>query len=57
MPYRCVVPTCKGNYKNGPRFHVFSFPKNKELSNVWIRTIKRYNFSPQSKYFLVSKDK
>ena len=44
MPYRCVVPNFNGNYKNGPKLHAFSFPKDKELSDVWIRTIKRENF-------------
>ena len=46
MPYRSVV---KGIIK----VHVFSFPKDKELSDVWIRTIKRDNFSP-SKFSRVS---
>ena len=46
MPYKCVVPNWKGNYKNGPKVHVFSFPKDKELSDIWIHTIKRENFSP-----------
>ena len=43
MSYRCVVPNCKGNYKNGPKVHVFSFPKDKELSDVWMRTIKFFS--------------
>ena len=34
------------NYKNISEVHVFSFLKNKELSDVWIHTIKRDNFSP-----------
>ena len=46
MPYRCVLSNCKGNHKNCPKIHVFSFPKDKELSDVWNRTIKRENFSP-----------
>ena len=41
-----IVPNCKGNYKNGPKVYVFSFPKDKELSDVSTRTIKRENFSP-----------
>ena len=28
MPYMCCVPNCKGNYRNGPKVQVFSFPKN-----------------------------
>ena len=27
MPSPCVVAKCKGNYKNGPKVHYFSFPK------------------------------
>ena len=32
-------PYCEGNYKDWPKFHVFSFPKDKTLSDVWTRTI------------------
>ncbi len=45
MPYKCIVPNCKGNYKNGLRVRVFSLPNNKKLSDVWICIIKRDNFS------------
>ena len=34
------------NYKNISEVHIFSFLKDKELSDVWIHTIKRDNFSP-----------
>ena len=46
MPYSCVVPKCKGNYKNGPKVHVFSFPREEKLREVWIKSIKRDNFTP-----------
>ena len=39
----------KGIILNDPKFHVFSFPKNKELFDVWISTIKRDNF-PSTKF-------
>ena len=29
MLYSCVVPNCKGNYKNDPIVPVFSFPKER----------------------------
>ena len=45
MPFRGVIPNFKGNYKNNPKVHVFSFPKDKELSDVWIFTIKREFFT------------
>ena len=35
MASPCVVPKCKGNYKNGPRVHCFSFPKSKHLFDKW----------------------
>ena len=44
MPNGSVRPNCKGNYKNGPKAHGFSFPKDKELFKI--HTIKRDNFSP-----------
>ena len=34
------------NHKNIPEVHVFSFLKYKELSDVWIHTIKRDTFTP-----------
>ena len=46
MPYGCVVPKCKGNYKNGPKVHVFSFPKEEKFRQAWIKAIKRDNFTP-----------
>ena len=45
MPYRYVVPNYKGNYKTAIKFMYF-FLKGKELSDVWIRKIKRENVSP-----------
>ena len=35
MPSPCVVPKCKGNYKNCPKVHCFSFPKSKHLFDKW----------------------
>lgn len=46
MPYRCAVPPCKGNYKNETKVHVFSFQKDITLSNIWIRSLKRMDFTP-----------
>ena len=43
LPY--VVPKCKGNYKNGPKGHCFSFPKSKHLFDKWKHAIKRENFT------------
>ena len=45
MPYECVISNRKGNYKNGPNVHIFSFLEDKELSDIWIHTIKRDNCS------------
>ena len=41
MPYRCVVPHCKGNGKNGHKVRVFSFLKDKTLCDIWMHTIKK----------------
>ena len=46
IPSLCVVPKCKGNYKNGPKVHCFSFPKSKHLFDKWKHAIKRENFPP-----------
>lgn len=49
MPSACVVPRCKGNYKKGPKVHVFGFPTDSDCKEKWIRAIRRENFFP-SKY-------
>ncbi|KAK4318817.1 hypothetical protein Pmani_010240 [Petrolisthes manimaculis] len=36
----------RGNYKQGPKVHVFGFPRNSELAGKWILAIKRSNFTP-----------
>ena len=46
MPSPCVVPKCKGNYKNSPKVHCFSFPKSKHLFETWKHAIKRGDFIP-----------
>lgn len=43
MPSRCIVPGCKGNYDNGPRVSVFSFPSDEEMKQKWISAIPRSN--------------
>ncbi|XP_075551353.1 uncharacterized protein LOC142584904 isoform X4 [Dermacentor variabilis] len=43
MPGKCCVPRCNGNYKTGPKVHVFSFPKADEVRKAWIRAIPREN--------------
>nr|XP_012225401.1 PREDICTED: uncharacterized protein LOC105673967 [Linepithema humile] len=46
MPFKCCVPNCNGNYKNGPKVATFSFPKNEEIKRKWLRAICRQNFCP-----------
>ncbi|ELT90944.1 hypothetical protein CAPTEDRAFT_214260, partial [Capitella teleta] len=46
MPSMCSVPNCRGNYKKGPKVHVFGFPKNEELRKKWLTSIRRHNFTP-----------
>ena len=41
MPYMCCVPNCKGNYRNGSKVQVISFPKNDELKQIWLHAIKK----------------
>ncbi|XP_035217173.1 uncharacterized protein LOC118190548 [Stegodyphus dumicola] len=41
MPHKCCVATCKGNYKNGPKVAVFSFPTEEQLRKQWIWNCKR----------------
>ncbi|GBM23711.1 hypothetical protein AVEN_257626-1 [Araneus ventricosus] len=44
MPYRCCAVNCKGNYKNGPKVPVFSFPKNENLRRRWLQALNRKDF-------------
>ncbi|XP_049816486.1 uncharacterized protein LOC126263437 [Schistocerca nitens] len=46
MVYKCCVPRCNGNYPNGPKVHVFSFPNDENLRRKWIAAIHRDAFSP-----------
>lgn len=46
MPQKCCVPGCNGNYKNGPKVHVFGFPKDVNLRQKWLKAIPRDNFEP-----------
>lgn len=46
MPRKCCVPACKGNYSNGPKVSVFTFPANKELRQKWLKAICRDDFVP-----------
>ncbi|XP_077499196.1 THAP domain-containing protein 2-like [Amblyomma americanum] len=43
---RCCVPGCRGNYDNGPKVRVLSFPKNEGRRQSWIRAIPRKDFTP-----------
>ncbi|CAH1997190.1 unnamed protein product [Acanthoscelides obtectus] len=50
MPRRCCVPGCKGNYdttlKAEDPVSTFSFPKEQELLEKWIRAIPRKDWIP-----------
>lgn len=46
MPYKCCAPGCKGNYDNGPKVQMFSFPVDDELRKQWISAIPRKDFNP-----------
>lgn len=43
---RCCVPGCKGNYDRGPKVHVFSFPRDVDRKDKWLRAIPRKDFTP-----------
>ncbi|KAM7289739.1 piggyBac transposable element-derived protein 2-like [Ixodes scapularis] len=43
MPDKCCVPRCNGNYKTGPKVHVFGLPKDEALRSAWINAIPREN--------------
>lgn len=46
MLYKCCVPACRGNYVDGPKVRVFSFPKDETLRKKWISAIPRKGFTP-----------
>lgn len=46
MPYKCCAPGCKGNYDNGPKVQIFSFPVDDELRKQWISAIPRKDYNP-----------
>lgn len=40
----CCALGCRGNYKNGPKVKVFSFPKNDSLKSQWLKALNRKDF-------------
>ncbi|GBL81808.1 Uncharacterized protein K02A2.6 [Araneus ventricosus] len=44
MPYRCCAVNCKGNYKNGPKVPVLSFPKDANLRRRSLQAPNRKDF-------------
>lgn len=49
MPSRCCVPGCTNNYgtsKKDSNVSVFSFPKDQERRNHWLKCIHRECFVP-----------
>ena len=59
MPRHCAVPGCKTNYTSttktdGPKTTTFSFPKDDELKEKWLRAIPRKDWIP-SKHAVVCK--
>ncbi|KAH8026459.1 hypothetical protein HPB51_020569 [Rhipicephalus microplus] len=38
---RCCMPNCKGNYDNGPKVHLFSFPSDPVRKAKWQRAVRR----------------
>ncbi|XP_037504797.1 THAP domain-containing protein 1-like [Rhipicephalus sanguineus] len=48
MPNKCSVPGCTGNYRTGKKIQVFSFPKDGDALNKWLRAIPRKDFVPTS---------
>ncbi|CAN7946523.1 unnamed protein product [Ixodes pacificus] len=44
MPYKCCVPKCQGNYDEGSKVQVFSFPKDENQRQRWLRAIPRQDY-------------
>ncbi|KAG0438799.1 hypothetical protein HPB47_016870 [Ixodes persulcatus] len=38
---RCCVPNCRGNYGNGPKVRLFSFPRDVKRRAEWQRAVRR----------------
>ncbi|KAH7936397.1 hypothetical protein HPB52_022433 [Rhipicephalus sanguineus] len=38
---RCCVPNCRGNYDNGPKVRLFSFPRDAKRRAEWQRAVRR----------------
>ena len=49
MPRRCCVPGCKSNYDSvNELVSTFSFPKDGQRKEAWIRAIHRDDFLPSA---------
>lgn len=47
MPFKCVVPLCKANYKP-PYVSCFRFPNDSERKRNWLSHIRRKDFEPSA---------
>ncbi|KAH8029429.1 hypothetical protein HPB51_000347 [Rhipicephalus microplus] len=43
---RCCVPGCRGNYNNGPKVRLYSFPRDVARKKAWLQAIFREDFTP-----------
>ena len=46
MPYRCVVPNCRGNYDKKSKVTLFGFPKDVRRRDIWTHSIHRKDLVP-----------
>ncbi|XP_049944940.1 zinc finger and SCAN domain-containing protein 12-like isoform X2 [Schistocerca serialis cubense] len=53
MPRECCTPYCRGNYDNGLKVSVFSFPSDEALRLKRIAAVRRNDWEP-SKQFVVT---
>lgn len=40
MSIKCSIPLCRGNYGTGDELCVFSFPKDSDMADQWLRVIR-----------------
>ena len=45
MPFKCSVVHCHSGYSNGPSKVMFSFPKQDELRQKWVKFLNREAFA------------
>lgn len=50
MPSHCCIRSCRGNYPDGPKVSVYSFPKSDDMIRKWLKFVNRNDLLHPTKH-------